>query len=217
VNEAGTIIDPKTGNQPTYVYGPPFPDIDRNDPQAGVKLIWNFFYQSYILGDDHNAVQLSWVARHGVDRESAQEVWQKFFDGHAPNTPRPDTPNTPLSHQLVQTTFPADLKGTIALTWRYRDTKRDNTWAYVPALRRVRAVSPTNRSDGFLGSDMSQDDGSYFDGKPEDFEWKLVGEGEMLTMMDRTALLEQKCETKPLPGGGFESRDSLRPRFAYQT
>jgi len=48
----------------------------------------------------------------------------------------------------------------------------------VPALRRVRAVSPTNRSDGFLGSDMSQDDGPFFDGKPEDFEWNLKGEVE---------------------------------------
>jgi len=31
------------------------------------------------------------------------------------------------------------------------------------ALRRVRAVSPANRSDGFLGSDMSQDDGAFFE------------------------------------------------------
>jgi hypothetical protein len=43
--------------------------------------------------------------------------------------------------------------------------KRDSSWSYVPALRRVRAVSPANRSDGFLGSDVSQDDGRFFDGK----------------------------------------------------
>ena len=79
--------------------------------------------------------------------------------------------------QISAVTGPADLQGTVALTHRFRDPgKRDQVWTYVPALRRVRAVSPSNRSDGFLGSDMSQDDGSYFDGKPEDFEWKLVGE-----------------------------------------
>ena len=33
----------------------------------------------------------------------------------------------------------------------------------VPALRRVRAVSPANRSDGYLGSDISGDDGFFFD------------------------------------------------------
>jgi hypothetical protein len=216
VSDVGTIIDSKTGKQPTYVYGPPFPDIDKNDPQAGVKLIWNFFYQSYILGDDHNTVGLSWVARHGVDRESAQDVWQKFFDGQGPDRPRPDNPNNLLFQQLVQTQFPADLKGTVALTWRYRDTKRDNTWAYVPALRRVRAVSPTNRSDGFLGSDMSQDDGSYFDGKPEDFKWKLVGEGEVLCLRDRASVVEGKSNFKKLPDGGWRAVFPPKPRFGFQ-
>src|SRR6185369_16263217 len=56
----------------------------------------------------------------------------------------------------------------------------DLSWAYVPALRRIRAVSPANRSDGFLGSDQSQDDGFFFDGKPEDFEWRVVGHKEGL-------------------------------------
>jgi hypothetical protein len=89
-------------------------------------------------------------------------------------------------------------------------------WTYVPALRRVRAVSPSNRSDGFLGSDMSQDDGSYFDGKPEDFTWRLVGDGAVLMLTDREALLEKKANLHPLPDGGTEGVDSLRPRFAYQ-
>src|SRR5581483_4297700 len=216
VNDAGTIIDPKTGKQPTYIYGPPFPDIDTSDPQAGIKLIWNFFYQSYLLGDDRNIVMLSWVARHGVDREAGQEVLQKFFDGQAADRPRPDNPNNLLFQQLVQTTFPADLKGTIALTWRYRDTKHDNTWAYVPALRRVRAVSPTNRSDGFLGSDMSQDDGSYFDGKPEEFTWKLVGEGDMLCLRDKASVVDGKHEFKKLPGGGWRGIYPAKPRFGWQ-
>src|SRR5262245_61337366 len=43
VNDAGTIVDPATGVQPGYIFGPPFPPPDRADPQAGVKLIWNFF------------------------------------------------------------------------------------------------------------------------------------------------------------------------------
>ena len=53
---------------------------------------------------------------------------------------------------------------------------------------RVRAVSPANRSDGFLGSDMSQDDGPFFDGKPEDFEWKLVGKRDGLRIVDPGAV-----------------------------
>ena len=74
----------------------------------------------------------------------------------------------------------------LSLSWRYRGAdQRDSIWAFVPALRRVRQVSPANRSDGFLGSDMTQDDGAYFDGKVQDFTWKLVGEQDLLVLFDR--------------------------------
>src|SRR5262249_42338999 len=77
----------------------------------------------------------------------------------------------------------------VNLNWRFRDgDKQDNAWTYVPALRRVRPINPTNRSDGLLGSDISLDDGPYFDGKPEDFNFKLVGEGKILAHFDRPAL-----------------------------
>src|SRR2546427_645838 len=83
-------------------------------------------------------------------------------------------------------------------------TKRDMTWAYVPALRRVRAVSPANRSDGFLGSDTSQDDGFFFDGKPEDFVWKITGHKEGLRFVDPDSIAG-KVVRRPLPGGGWRT------------
>src|SRR5262249_2360270 len=55
------------------------------------------------------------------------------------------------------------------------------------------------------------------DGKPEDFEWKLIGDGEVLFLFDRKAIIEQRHEVRPLSDGGFEARDLLEPRFAYQT
>src|SRR5215468_976776 len=204
IGPEGGIIEVATGKQPEFVYGPPFPNIDPKDPQASAKIVWNFFYQSYLLGNSRNLVNLDWVGNNGMQRSIATEVYQRFFDGQ-PTKYRPQTnPQNYLFQQISAVTGPADLQGTVALTHRFRDPgKRDQEWTYVPALRRVRAVSPSNRSDGFLGSDMAQDDGSYFDGKPEDFEWKLTGEGEMLTLMDRTALLDQKCEVYPLASGGF--------------
>ncbi len=213
----GDIIAVATGKQPEFIYGPPFPTVDPKDPQAGAKIVWNFFYQSYLLGNSSNKVSLDWVGTTGMQRSISTDVYQAFFDGQ-PEKYRPKSnPQNFLFQQISAVTAPADLQGTVALTHRFRDPdKRDQVWTFVPALRRVRAVSPANRSDGFLGSDMSQDDGSYFDGKPEDFTWKLVGEGEMLALMDRAALLEKKFNVHPLPGGGFEGRDSLRPRFAYQ-
>jgi len=213
----GQVVEVATGKQPAFIYGPPFPTIDPKDPQAGAKCVWNFFYQSYTLGNSRNFVNLDWVGTKGMERRMATDVYQKYWDGQ-PDSYRPkENPQNFLFQQLTTVTKPADLEGTVAMTHRFRDPKqRDQVWTYVPALRRARAVSPANRSDGFIGSDMAQDDGSYFDGKPEDFTWRLVGEGKMLVMMDREAMLEQRANLRRLPEGGTEGTDSLRPRFAYQ-
>ena len=218
IGPEGGIISKDTGKQPDFIYGPPFPTIDPKDPKAGTKIVWNFFYQSYLLGNSRNFVNLDWVGRNGAERQLGTDVYQRYFDGQ-PDKYRPAAnPQNFLFQQISGVTRPADVQGTVALTHRFRDpTKRDQVWSYVPALRRVRAVSPANRSDGFLGSDMSQDDGSYFDGKPEDFQWKLVGDGEILVFFDRQAIVEQRYSIQPLPDGGFEGRDSGAPRFAYQT
>src|SRR5262249_23618769 len=114
-------------------------------------------------------------------------------------------PNNYFMQMIASSTSPADLQGTTALTWRYRDAdKRDSNWAFVPALRRVRAVSPSNRSDGFLGSDMSQDDGPFFDGKPEDCEGSLVGTADTLRLVDPFSL-EGQSHVEWLPGGGWHT------------
>jgi hypothetical protein len=109
------------------------------------------------------------------------------------------------------------LDGTASLTWRYRDpTKRDSVWAFVPALRRVRAVSPANRSDGYLGSDISGDDGFFFDGKPQDFDWKLVGKRDALRVVDPDSV-GGPITVDPAPGGGWEGLTWDNPPMAgYQ-
>lgn len=213
----GEVVEVATGKQPPFIYGPPFPEIDPADPKAGAKAVWNFAYQSYLLGNTVAYMNLEWVGTNGRERRLSTEVHQRFFDGQPPRYRPRENPQNFLFQQLTNITRPADLQGTVSLTHRFRDpTRRDQVWTYVPALRRVRAVSPVNRSDGFLGSDMSQDDGSYFDGKPEDFEWKLVGEGEVLAMYDRKSVLEGVHAVRALPEGGFMGTDPLTPRFAYQ-
>jgi hypothetical protein len=202
VNEYGTVVDKKTGEQPPYIYGYPFPDVDEKDPTAGIKILWNSYYGYWYLGNSHNEVRLIWVNPDGVDREAGQDVHFLYYDGQTERYRMPNPQNF-LMQFISSATYPTDLYGTTALTWRYRDSlKRDSNWAYVPALRRVRAVSPANRSDGFLGSDMSQDDGPFFDGKPEDFEWKLLRATEQLRLVDPLSLKGQSIN-KWLPGGGW--------------
>ncbi|GIW44592.1 MAG: hypothetical protein KatS3mg077_1874 [Candidatus Binatia bacterium] len=201
----GTIIEVATGVQPPFIYGLPFPEIDASrDPTAAIKILWNFFYQYWNEGSSHNLVLLVWVRPGGVDREAIQDVYFQYYDGQDPEYRLPNPNNFSMQFVSVATS-PADLHGTASLTWRYRDpNKRDSNWAYVPALRRVRAVSPANRSDGFLGSDMSQDDGPFFDGKPEDFTWKLVGQKETLRIVDPESF-ERMPQRYWLPEGGWRT------------
>ena len=204
IDDAGTIIEKGSGKQPPYILGLPFPVIDPADPKAGAKVVWNVFYARWYLGSIHAGTQLNWVSTSALERRADLIANFEYYDGipEAERRPNPENFNTRL---LAVTVAPADLNGTASLSWRYRDPhKRDSTWAYVPALRRVRAVSPANRSDGFLGSDMSQDDGEFFDGKVEDFIWKLKGEVDQLRYVDPLALKGQG-EVVWLPTGGWRT------------
>ncbi|HZP41405.1 MAG TPA: DUF1329 domain-containing protein [Candidatus Binatia bacterium] len=201
-NEAGTIIDRATGRQPEYVYGLPFPDIDPKDPKAAIKIVWNQFYAYWNHGNTFNKTRVIMLQPKGVDRDIVADGYFKFFDGQAEKY-REKNPLNLQSQFLGVSTFPADLQGTASLTWRYRDShKRDSVWAYVPALRRVRAVSPTDRSDGYLGSDISGDDGFFFDGKPEDFTWELVGKRDALRVVDPKSV-SGELTREAVKGGGW--------------
>ncbi|MGH7897152.1 MAG: outer membrane lipoprotein-sorting protein [Candidatus Binatia bacterium] len=217
LDENDTIVDKSTGKQPPHIYGTPFPTIDPKDPRAPVKVLWNYFYNYYWNGNSHNVVDLVWVNPTGFDRKAGQDVYFKYYDGLPPDLRPAENPLNLLNQFIAATIDPQDLYGTTALGWRYRDPQqRDSVWAYVPALRRIRGLSPANRSDGFLGSDMSQDDGPYFDGKPEDFTWKLVGEEEILRHVDPYRL-KQECKVLPLPEGGWRTVFPDVPNLGFQT
>jgi hypothetical protein len=205
LDEHKSPVDKTTGKRPDYIQGVPFPEIREDDPDAGYKTLWNLAYAYYTGGNSHNLTELNWVSRGGIDRQSGQDVYFLYYEGQPKQYSPPTNPKNLLFQFLALTTNPADLQGTAALGYRFKDpTKRDLSWAYVPALRRVRAVSPANRSDGFLGSDTSQDDGFFFDGKPEDFVWKVTGHREALRFVDPYSIAG-RVERKPLPGGGWRT------------
>ena len=203
IGPAGGIIDRRTGEQPVHVLGFPFPTIDLDDPEAGAKIMWNHLYRTYYYGNLRAESQLNMLEPASLSRRLDVEVSFQYFDG-VPVDERLPNPQNFLYQNLVLVQSPADVHGTAALTWRYRDPrKRDSAWTYVPALRRVRAVSPSNRSDGFLGSDQSQDDGPFFDGKPEDFVWKRVGEVDQLRLVDPLNLAGKSNAVWHDEEGGF--------------
>ncbi|HXJ37278.1 MAG TPA: DUF1329 domain-containing protein [Candidatus Eisenbacteria bacterium] len=211
----GTILDKATGKQPPYVFGVPFPTIDAKDPAAAVKIVWDHFYRSWYYGNIVAQSQVNWVSPTGLERRADVKAAFGYYDGVPQDELPGANPDNFLYRQLALVTGPADLNGTAALTWRYRDPgKRDSTWAYVPALRRVRATSPANRSDGFLGSDVSQDDGQFFDGKVEDFSWTLVGQTDQLRLSEETNLKGQ-AKAVWVEGKGWDTEWPDLPFIGY--
>ena len=205
LDESKAPVDKTTMKQPEYLTGLPFPDIREDDPDGGYKVLWNLAYAYYTGGNSRNWTILNWLSRTGVQRAAVQDVYFLYYDGQPRQYTPKSNPDNLLFQFLAVTATPADIQGTAALGYRFKDPgKRDLSWAYVPALRRVRAVSPANRSDGFLGSDQSQDDGFFFDGKPEDFVWKITGHKEQLRLVDPYSITG-KVERKPLPGGGWRT------------
>ncbi len=216
LSDDGSIVENATGQPPSYVYAWPFPDIDADDPKAAIKIVWNYFHTMFYGGNSHYRADLLWVSRRGLDRSIEVDSFVKYYQGQHPRFREGDGHDELLSQSLSEVLHPADVAGVVSLSHRYRDpTRRDSIWTYVPAMRRVRQVSPANRSDGFLGSDLSQDDGPYFDGKVQDFEWKLVGEQDLLVLFDRPSF-DREAELERLPGGGWRMEIPGGARVGYQ-
>jgi hypothetical protein len=216
--ETGTIVEKATGKPPAYTYGIPFPTIDPGDPQAGLKAVWNMFHNYWNNGSYHFHALLVWVSpTSGAERMSNQDVYFQYYENQSPKYRVPNLQDFAWQ-SLAVAMSPADLQGTAALNYRYRDPKRrDSVWVYVPALRRVRAVSPANRSDGFLGSDLSQDDGHFFDGKTEDFTFKTVGMREGLRIADKYSVRGEGGPLKWMPSGGWrDAWTKNAPAAGYQ-
>ncbi len=176
LDENGSLVEVATGRMPERSFGAPFPEIDPSDPQAALEIIWNYEYAYWSNGSNKQSPTLFWFSAGSRQPERQVSIVSEalIYEGsrHAVDNPQQFSR---LDRTLL--TEPADLHGTASLGWRYKEpTRRDSQWAYVPALRRVRAVSPANRSDGSFGSEMTQDDGfNGFDAKPEDFTYKLLG------------------------------------------
>jgi len=70
---------------------------------------------------------------------------------------------------------PADVKNTSFMSWTYDDeSKSDDQWIYLPALKKTKRISSDSKSDYFMGSDFTYDD--LGDRKLDDDTHELVGE-----------------------------------------
>lgn len=76
---------------------------------------------------------------------------------------------------------PVNIKGSAFLTYDYPEAgKDDDQWLYLPALRKVRRISASDRGDYFLGTDFTYEDIKLESRvSMDDYSRKTLGESEV--------------------------------------
>jgi hypothetical protein len=126
-----------------YVAGLPFPLLDPRDPQAGLKVAWNYRYR-----DRGDTVQY-WPTNELRNSSGAVERAESFYIALMFGVRRPDpVRNSPaweragvFSKRYMRVLAPADAEGRQVISTTYEnDTQLDDQWVYDPRTRRVRKV-----------------------------------------------------------------------------
>ncbi|MGH7804623.1 MAG: DUF1329 domain-containing protein [Candidatus Binatia bacterium] len=175
-----------------YVAGQPFPVLDPNDPELAKKIMWNYEYKTTLIDDaDVRNFDADTGTIYGgttpmsVERHFLLDHFRGIrYVGRLYNDPKPTwqtNEGIQAKSSLHPILEPFDLKGVGGLSYRYIDpSKQDDTWLYLPSLRRVRRLSTAQRSDALFGQDTDVDSYYGYAGHIAWMEWKYLGEKEML-------------------------------------
>ncbi|MCP4004159.1 MAG: DUF1329 domain-containing protein [bacterium] len=180
--------------------GQPFDNdkIDcKGDPDAGAKIIWNFNKAwngdgaqstwSYTYWDRGEQLPLYYEGKaKGISL--TKRVESKYLDENEGNIFAKEKRQGVFG---IEVEAPFDARGIQLLTYTYatsdgplKDAKNDDTWVYLPDLRRVRRISTAQRTDSVQGTDFTMDDLRSFSGKPPQYEWECLGEADVVAPMN---------------------------------
>lgn len=194
-----------------YVAGRPFDpaDFTPSSKEDGYKFAWNFNYRWQHEGLEIGELHWVWIRRGGShnDHEVMNDTYTKFYGGggaferiltgtyqrvyFAHRADLPDQDYRVAGKWGEDTEFreytgfdsPFDIAGTAFLILRYLDPRKtDDSWAYIPSLRRVRRISVEVKSDSLLGTDHTLEDFYCFAGRPLEWDWEYVGAARTLAV-----------------------------------
>ena len=178
-------------------------DLDSDDPEFARKLAWNVNHRWFGGGSLVQHWGQSFARGDGEETwKLAQGTYRRTYFSHRadllPETTRiaPDT--EVLWAEYTETLAPFDLRDQRALIFRYENSieRRDDAWAYLPQLRRMRRLSTSEKSDSVQGSEITYEDFLLFSGYIWDQDWHFGGEHEMLAALDS----QRVCFPKNVPG-----------------
>jgi len=90
---------------------------------------------------EHNVMMMTLENSRGQQRVRTIEGWSHEL-------------NHEEEHRFAKFLEPADVKDTTLLTYDF-DDKDDDIWLYLPALKKVKRILSSNKTDYFMGSDFT--------------------------------------------------------------
>ena len=190
----------KDGALENYTAGQPFPneEIDcKGDPHAGTKVVWNFMKNwagdgaktkwSYTYWDRGDQLPLFFK---GAARtiNLTHRVEPRYLDGNNGDIFKNENRQFAFGVEVLE---PFDARGISLIQYRYKaadapleQAKNDDTWVYVPDLRRTRRISTAQRTDSVQGTDFSFDDLRTFSGIPPQYGWECLEETDVIAPMN---------------------------------
>ena len=171
------------GELQNYVAGQPFPVLQADDPQAGLKAAWNLRYRDQ--GDDAQMwATNSLVNSNGNTERSQTFAFFSLYGMHRPdsakNLPRWEKHGI-YTKQYTRMLAPSDSEGNQILAVQPdNDFLPHDQWAYDPKTRRTRKIVYTPYISPGRGVVLIEDRSGFL-GYIHAYDWKYLREQTVLT------------------------------------
>lgn len=208
-----------------YVAGQPFPLIDANDPDVANKIIWNNVWRP-ILSDDYDLRYFDCDTVYtGLNRPFFEVAYRQLghyagynLVGRTEVEPLPIDPDFNRTNRLWlfflgPELAPPSERGTSFLRYRYGDPNLgDDSWIWQSGSRRLRRLNEAILSSSTSTGTWDADHFSGFNPKTEQYNYKFIGEKDMLATVDAERSPEIRCRTD---GGASACPELWQLRHIY--
>ena len=191
-----------------YVAGQPFPLLDMNDPDIATKIMWDSDFRP-IATDDADLrffeCQVTQFNPGGPQKLENQaelgHVGGYYEIGRTEVEPLPADPDFKKTGiwwraGAYPVISPAEGRGSGGIRYRYWDPDRgDDAWAFLNTTRRVRRVNETILSSSPGLTTWDPDHAGGFSAKPQEYNYKFLGERNMLGVVHAKTSPEHPCPT----------------------
>jgi hypothetical protein len=212
-----------------YVAGQPFPLVDANDPYVATKVMWNNVFRP-ITSDDYDLRYYDCDSSR--EQRGPQTKQLEYFQighyagydlvGRTEVEPIPIDPDFKKTNRLWMFALypilsPQEIRGTGFIRWRYQDpTRGDDDWSLNAGSRRVRRLNESMMSSasasGTAVTMWNPDHYSGFNAKTEFYDYKFLGEKNMLGCVHAIHSPEVRC---PTDGGTSACPEAWEMRHMY--